>query len=200
MSILYKILLYITSKTGGMEKSLFLRNYTKNKYGVDVGLYSYGGCFLPDFNTGGRVIIGRYCSFASNVHYFGANHPMSLVSMSPYFYNPQFTSNVKDVERKSLEIGNDCWIGFGVIITNKCTKIGNGAVVAAGAIVTSNVPAYAVVAGMPARVIKYRFDQQTIDIIETSRWWDSNPEQCLRYYRFINNPKEFCRRLTDGGK
>ncbi|MBR3614186.1 MAG: CatB-related O-acetyltransferase [Clostridia bacterium] len=166
-------------------------------YNVDVGLYSYGGCFDQSFNLGGKVTIGRYCSFAANIRYFGANHPMNYVSMSPYFYNKKFSPNVKDIERKHLIIGNDCWIGYGVIITNKCTKIGNGAVIAAGSIVTKDVPPYAVVAGNPARIIKYRFDEEIINEIENSKWWEHTPDECLRYYNLIDKPLEFCRGIKN---
>ena len=210
MNVIYKIIempvigskikMVITDKTGGMQESKFIRKYTKEMLKVDVGMYSYGGCFDSYFNLGGSVTIGRYCSFASGVRYFGANHPMHYVSMSPYFYNKSFNPNAVDVYRGHLEVGNDCWIGYGVIITSKCTKIGNGAVIAAGAVVTKDVPPYVVVAGSPARVIKYRFDQDTIDMLEKSRWWEKTPEECLQYYQFIDNPEEFCRRLEDGIK
>jgi len=131
-----KIKYMVTKMDGGMQESKILRIYTKDRYRVDVGMYSYGGCFAPSFNLGGKVTIGRYCSIASNVHYFGANHPLNYVSMSPYFYNSSFGKKVKDVERNELVIGNDCWIGYGVIITSNCINIGNGAVIAAGAVVT----------------------------------------------------------------
>lgn len=192
-----KIKSFITNRTGKMQESIFLRKYTKYKYNVEVGLYSYGGCFSPEFNLGGKVKIGRYCSFASNIHYFGANHPMNYVSMSPYFYNKTFSNGVKDVERNSLVVGNDCWIGYGTIITSKCHYIGNGAVIAAGSIVTKDVPAYAVVAGSPAKVIRYRFDKKVIDSIEASNWWCRTPNECLKYYEFIDKPLEFCRRIED---
>lgn len=209
MNLLYKIFLlplvgskikmFIANQTGGMQESRFIRNYTSYKYNVDVGMYSYGGCFMSDFNLGGYVTIGRYCSFASNIHYFGANHPMHYVSMSPYFYNNSFSRDVKDVERSHLIIGNDCWIGYGVIITNQCKSIGNGAVIAAGSIVTKDVPAYAVVAGTPAKVIRYRFDKDTINIIELSKWWEKTPQECLEHYDFIDKPIEFCRRISNVG-
>lgn len=188
-----KLKMYVAEKQGGMQESSIIREYSKKYHRVDVGLYSYGGCFLSDFNNGGTVIIGRYCSFASNVHYFGANHPMDHVSMSPYFYNKSFNKDAKDIVRNRLEIGNDCWIGFGTIITCGCKKIGNGAVVAAGAVVTKDVPAYAVVAGSPARIIKYRFDEETIEMIEKSKWWEKTPQDCFKFYDKIASPLEFCR-------
>lgn len=208
MNLLYKIVglpiigsklkMIITEKTGGMQESVFIRRYTREVHQVDVGLYSYGGCFLPDFNLGGSVTVGRYCSFASGIHYFGANHPMDYISTSPYFYNSSFSKHVKDVKREHLDIGNDCWIGYGVIITSKCRKIGNGAVVAAGSVVTKDIPPYAVVAGTPARIIKYRFNPEVISLIEETHWWTKTPEECLKYYDYINNPEEFCRRIRYG--
>lgn len=190
----------IANKTGGMFKSQLLRDYTKEQFKVDIGLYSYGACFNADFNNGGSVTIGRYCSFSSNVHYFGAAHPMEYVAMSPYFYNPALSNCVKDVPRAHLKVGNDCWIGFNVIITNNCSKIGNGAVIAAGAVVTKDVPPYSIVAGVPAKVIRYRFDKQTIQMIENSKWWEKTPEECLKYYDYIQLPEEFCRRIENGSK
>ena len=75
--------------------------------------------------------------------------------MSAYFYNKAFSGlDVKDVERHSLKIGQDVWIGHGVTIVSTCHHIGNGAVVAAGAVVTKDVPAYAIVGGVPAKKIR----------------------------------------------
>lgn len=183
-------------KTGGMQESKKLREFTKEFYKVDVGMYSYGSVFDKDFNIGGKsVTVGKYCSFASNIHYFGANHPMNYVSMSPYFYNKSFGKNVVDIKRSELTIGNDVWCGYGVIITNGCKTIGNGSVIAAGAVVTKDVPPYAVVAGIPARVIKYRFSKEIIDVLEKSKWWDMEPDALLKCYDCINNPIEFCRRI-----
>lgn len=195
-----KIKMMVASGTGGMQESQILIEYTNHKYKVDVGMYSYGGCFTPGFNLGGTVSIGRYCSFATDIHYFGANHPMEYVSTSPYFYNKAFGKAVKDIKREKLTIGNDVWVGYGVIITSNCHSIGNGAVLAAGSIVTKDVPPYAVVAGSPARVIKYRFSQEVQQAIENSKWWEKTPDQCMEYYDYIDKPEEFCRRIIDDGK
>ncbi|MDD3416196.1 MAG: CatB-related O-acetyltransferase [Lachnospiraceae bacterium] len=178
----------IIAEENGMKESKFLRHYIKEKYHVEVGMYSYGGCFSTDFNLGGKVRIGRYCSFASNIHYFGANHPMHFGSTSPYFYSKSFGYDVQDVERKELDIGNDVWCGYNVTITNGCSKIGNGSVIAAGAVVTKDVPPYAIVGGNPAKEIKYRFDDDTINLLEKSRWWEKTPDQLLKYYTLISNP------------
>lgn len=191
-----KILWLVVGWTGGQQESQILRDFTKKRYKVEVGLHSYGGCFEPTFNLGGRVTIGRYCSLASGIRYFGADHPMNHVSMSPYFYNPAFADGVKDVERRYLEIGNDCWIGYGAMITSKCSRIGNGAVVAAGSIVTRDVPAYAIVAGAPARVLRYRFDRTTIEAIETSRWWELEPAECASLAGLVDDPLLFCSEIA----
>ena len=171
--------------------SIIAREYVKNVHRVDIGLFTYGGCFDKGFNIGGKVIIGRYCSIASEVHYFGANHPMSDISTSAYFFNKSFGLAVKDIKREQLEIGNDVWIGFGVIITSNCHIIGNGAVIGAGSIVTHNVPPYVVVAGNPAKIIRNRFSDEEQQMLEKSRWWERTPEELMKYYNCFNNIKEF---------
>ena len=187
----------ITKHEGGETRSLTLRKFSKEKYNVDVGLYTYGCCFESYFNMGGTVFIGRYCSFATNIHYFGANHPMNYSSMSPYFYNSQFGYEVKDVDRETLVVGNDVWCGYGSIITNKCHFIGNGAVIAAGAVVTNDVPPYSVVAGSPAKILRYRFDKDTINCLEESKWYELDPDILMKFYDIIMNPKLFAKKVNE---
>lgn len=117
--------------------------------------------------------------------------------MSPYFYNPAFGFNVEDVPRETLYVGNDVWCGYGVIITSKCHRIGNGAVIAAGSIVTDDVPAYAIVKGSPAKVLKYRFDSETIEMLEQSKWYDLPPEEVMEFYKYIKEPKVFADKIIE---
>ena len=93
----------IIKAEGGEQTSITLREYAINKHKVYVEMYSYGGMFAQDFNIGGeKVAVGRYCSFASAIEYYGANHPMAHATMSPYFYNHSFGLDVQDVKRFSL--------------------------------------------------------------------------------------------------
>lgn len=181
---LNSIIVSIFSKfEGGQMYSESLRLATSSKYNVKVGLYSYGSCFSKTFNLGGTVEIGNYCSIAENVRYFGANHPVEALSTSPLFYNNNFGFSVQDIVRHTLVIENDVWIGYGVIIVSSCKKIGQGAVIGAGAIVTKDVPPYAIVVGNPARIVNYRFSDEVIVKIEKSNWWKQPPQQVLHYYK-----------------
>lgn len=164
-----------------------------------VGLYTYGFCFKPAFCLGGAVHIGRYCSIANNVYYVGDSHMTQAISTSPYFFNNGFSKkyrHVNDVKKGSLNIGNDVWIGTNVTILSKCNSIGNGAVIGAGSVVTKNIPAYAIVAGNPAKVIRYRFDENTIKYIEDSKWWERKPEELLKYYEYYLEPIDFIKHLN----
>lgn len=120
---------------------------------------------------------------------------MEYISTSPYFYNKTFGKKVQDVNREHLFIGNDVWIGYGAIITSGCHNIGDGAVVGAGAIVTKDIPPYAVVAGSPAKIIKYRFSKEIQTILLSSKWWEYTPDELMQYYDYISDPIEFCKRL-----
>ncbi len=181
---------------GGEKTSSTLRKIFREKYSVEVGLYSYGSCFEPKFNIGGKVKIGRYCSFGMDVHYFGANHPIDHAVMSAYFYNNAFSGlDVNDVKRHELHIGHDVWIGHGSSIVSFCHFIGNGAAIGAGSVVTKDIPPYAIVAGVPAKIIRYRFDEETISKLEESRWWNNTPEELMKYYDDIDKPKIWAERI-----
>lgn len=119
---------------GGQKTSILARRRAWENHRVKVGMHTYGGCFEPTFNVGGAFVsVGRYCSIAQRVSYFGASHPVERAVMSPYFYNRAFAGlNVDDVPRASLEIGNDVWIGNGALIMPGCLRIGNGSVIGGG--------------------------------------------------------------------
>lgn len=156
---------------GGEYESRTLRRIFREYHGVDVGHYSYG-CFVPDsFPAGTRV--GRYCSFAKGVVVFNANHPMERVALHPAFYNPCLgVVAAETIERRGILIGNDVWMGRQALITPRVACIGNGAVIGAGAVVTKDVPPYAVVGGNPGRILRYRFSRDVQERIEASRWWE----------------------------
>lgn len=180
----------------GPEESETFRLICEKERNVKIGKYSYGSCFALSFNFGGYVEVGRYCSLGDNVRYIGANHPYERCSMSPYFYNKHYGFDVEDVERGRLVIGNDVWIGLNTVITKGGKSIGNGAVIGAGSIVTKDVPPYAIVAGNPAKLIKMRFSDEAIDALEKSRWWESEPNEVMKYYEFVKEPLEFAGEIT----
>ncbi len=128
--------------------------------------------------------IGKFCAIASDVRINALNHPMNRVSQHKITYRPNeyflYAKVDKDFreKRKSavVEIGHDVWVGHGAIILPS-VKIGHGAVVAAGAVVTKNVEPYAIVAGVPAKRIKWRFKKSIRERIVQLAWWNWPHEQ-----------------------
>ena len=184
------ILNIVRKRDGGEMRSETLRRIFLDYHGIEIGLYSYGGCFDPQ-NIGAYTKIGRYCSFAAGVCRFNGNHPMTFKSMHPYFYNPFFGYVQKElISRSQIVIGNDVWIGQNAIITPSVSRIGDGAVVGAGAVVTMDVPDFAVVAGNPAKVVKYRFSSETIDKIKGLAWWDKDMSELKENFEEFLRPME----------
>jgi len=168
------ILRIVTRIENGEAYSLTMRRIFLSYHNIKIGMYSYGGCFSPERIPSGTEI-GRYCSFASQVYIFNGNHPIERKSMHPFFYNPRFKYVIKDlIPRRKLVIGNDVWVGFNAIILPSVSKIGDGAVIGAGSVVTKDVTPFAVVAGNPAKIIKYRFKEEKIKQIIESAWWDKD--------------------------
>ena len=147
-----------------------LRRHFAERYGVEVGLYSYG-CFDPKRIPRG-TIIGRYCSFADTAQIFNADHGLGFLSLHPYLYNPALGMVAAEtIERHACRVEDDVWVGHNAVILASARKIGRGAVIGAGAVVTGDVPPYTIMAGVPARAVRRRFDDATIGRIEESGWW-----------------------------
>ena len=146
-------------------------NATEND--VRIGHSSY--C-LSDMS---HASCGNYCSIGTGSDIGLSQHPVDRLTTHPATYVPdawpfdEFPIRRKpfDGTWKPVTIGHDCWIGSGARIMGG-VSIGTGAVVAAGAVVTHDVPPYAIVAGVPAKVLRFRFDPETVQALLTSRWWE----------------------------
>lgn len=167
-----------------------------------LGAFSYSWSRLEP-----TMRIGRYCSIASGVSQLGA-HPTNWVSTSPFSHHPHplggFADYLKDngvqhypvqdfdMGIAPVEIGHDVWIGEGVAL-KPGVSIGDGAVVAAHAVVTRDVPPYAIVGGVPARLIGSRFPEALAERLRATRWWRFGPD--LLQSLDVREPKSFVDRL-----
>ena len=196
-------------------KKLYLRYYnrkhdtkirsiyasTKAKYGrdvlidyntvveenVDIGDYSY----VNKNSYIENCTIGKYCSVSSGVFICPAEHTLSNISTHPFF-EPEN----KKIQRKPVVIGNDVLISLNAIILEGVT-VNNGAVIAAGAVVTKDVKPYEIVGGVPARHIGYRFTDEEIESIENTEWWNWDRSKIERNRRFFGSVSSFLKTDRD---
>lgn len=155
-------------------------------YDSSIGRHSYIG-YNSEVHS---CDIGAFCSIANGLIVGGADHPMNWLSTSPVFHDVgggtgKHLSRLPIPDVKRTTIGNDVWIGSRVIIMQG-VNIGTGAIIGAGAVVTKDVPDYAIVAGVPAKVIKYRFDSKTIEHLLKSKWWTLKDDEIVRFAPFAN--------------
>ncbi|WP_245224703.1 CatB-related O-acetyltransferase [Pseudozobellia sp. WGM2] len=155
-----------------------------------IGSYSYIGKNSLIQN----VSLGNYCSIAHEVNMGLGQHPINLVGTSPLFYRKNNTFNISLVEQDldfkeyaPIKIGHDVWVGARAIIMDGVT-VGTGAIVASAAVVTKNVPPYAIVGGVPAKIIKYRFKEGKRDALLRSKWWEQAPGAALKSMEGLDVP------------
>lgn len=182
------LLRYILKKEGGQMYSKTLREIFKNKYKIDVGYGSYGGCFNLDNTIPAGVKFGNYCSIAKSIRIFRANHPKGLFTSHPLLYNPVAGYVAKDqLDRPPLSVGHDVWIGEWAVILPNVKTIGNGSIIGAGSIVTKDVEPYTIVAGNPARVLGTRFNSEIQSEFEASKWWELKVDSLIPEIERLNN-------------
>ena len=180
----------IHPRTGDRD-TVYLRNVIQDP-SISVGEFTIYNDFVHDPRrfeqnnvlyhypvNGDRLIIGKFCSIACGAKFLfnSANHSLASLSTYPFpiFYE-EWGLNIQDVaaawdNKGDIVIGNDVWIGYEAVVLAGVT-IGDGAVIGARAVVTKDVPPYAVVGGVPARLIRRRFPDDTISALLALRWWD----------------------------
>lgn len=156
--------------------------------------YSYSGsnCIFQN------VTVGKFSNIAAFVRIGATDHPMERPTLHHFTYRSKKYGFAEDDElffekraSRVTYIGHDTWIGHGALI-KPGVRIGNGAVIGQGSVVTKDIPPYAVAAGVPAKVIRYRFDSEIIEALERIKWWDWDYETIKQhFYDFRGNIQDF---------
>ena len=185
--------------------------------GAGSNLYSLGAFGDVVSELPASAVVGRYSSIAHKVSILGFRHPVEAAIMSCVSFKSSreimrafekdyksstgngmpFNATPTPQPKQSLDIGHDVWIGQGVSIKMGIT-IGNGAIIAANSVLVKDVPAYAIVGGVPAKVIKYRFPVEVISMLEHSRWWEYAPSDLHRFN--ISDPEQFALGIIESRK
>ena len=182
----------------GYDKEIYIKSTIKNK-NIIVGDFSY--IADSDFEShvthhydwnNDKLIIGKFCQIASGVEFVmnGANHQMNAVSTFPFYTLEGWkqtppTRNDLPIKGDTI-IGNDVWIGQNATILPG-VHIGDGAIIGANSVVGSNVEPYTIVVGNPAKVLRKRFDEELIDIMEKLKWWDKSIEEINNLIPLLTN-------------
>lgn len=170
-----------------LNKATVLEGYNRiGNLSIVNGTFIGRGTYMGMNNVFIRCKIGRFCSIADNIKVVAGTHPVcSFVSYHPAFFSVlkqagfcfvtenKFKDYKVTPDNYYAEIGNDVWIGDGVTILGGC-RIGDGACIAAGAVVTKDVEPYSIVGGVPAKHIKYRFTEEQRNFLLNFQWWNKD--------------------------
>lgn len=183
---------YLEKKLGGLGKFFF-----KGKVGNDVWIHwqskLFGEIWIGDHTNingpcylSGKVKTGKWCAIAHEFRARSSNHAIEFANMQAKL-NVRF--GFRDVharEKGPIRIGNACWIGDRVTVLSG-VNVGDGAVIGAGSVVTKDVPAFAIVAGSPARIVKMRFEREVVEALLEISWWDWGEERIARNKLFFES-------------
>ncbi|MBZ5488376.1 Vat family streptogramin A O-acetyltransferase [Halomonas aquamarina] len=185
----------------GFPQVGYLKNYIESK-NIIVGDYTYyddpEGPERFERNVlyhfpfiGDKLVIGKFCAIAKDVTFImnGANHKTSGFSTYPFqIFGQGWEKVMPEADelpyKGDTEVGNDVWIGFEATLMPG-VKVGHGAIIASKSVVVADVPAYSVVGGNPARVIKYRFDESTIHELLEIAWWEWSADKITAHLEAI---------------
>jgi acetyltransferase-like isoleucine patch superfamily enzyme len=174
-------------KTGGANEGTPKRrgaNVLQSRGGLTVGentLYN-GECKIKGED---KVFIGKYCAIAENFRVIASNHNYKFASLQNTFYMNHFGTKPPPLRKQQpITIGNNVWFGDNVIVVPGA-DIGDGACIGAGSVVTGEIPPFAIAAGVPARVLKYRFSPEIIEVLLEVKWWDWPEDRIKRNKEFF---------------
>lgn len=212
LAYLYKLNTFVNLKTQNptcifYKGSSICKNSKIGKYNVifnDVSVSNSNinnHTFIQKKSQITNATIGKFCSIAANVQIGLGNHPTAMVSTHPAFYSnnqpiaKSFSANNLFSPYKQTNIGHDVWIGTNAIILDG-VSVGTGAIIAAGAVVTKDVEPYAIVGGVPAKIIRYRFEKEIINKLLQSQWWNLTESKLIKLCAFFSNPEFFLTQLN----
>jgi len=183
--------------------------YLTELFNVKIGKYNtlYSNIIISNSTLGdyvyiadeariGSATVGNFCSIGQKVRIVVGMHPTHLISTFPAFFSTKKQCQVTFVKKNyfnevgQVEIGNDVWIGYKATIMDNIT-IGDGAIIAAGAVVTRDVEPYTIVGGVPARVLKKRFTDEEIEKLLELKWWNKDEHWLKENAHLFNSKQDF---------
>jgi len=203
LKFLFKVLIVNVKEKNVFIDYMSFCNNVKFETNIKIGRFcTINNCLIGSFTyTSSDCLInntkiGKFCSIGTNVKIGLGKHPTKIfVSTHPIFYSIRKQTRTSFVDESYFEeteqivIGNDVWIGANAIVLDGVT-IGDGAIISAGAIVNKNVPPFSIYGGVPAKFIRFRFEENEIEFLKNLKWWDKDINWIKTYTPYFKDIKE----------